>query len=119
MKPQIINLDKYKVAAARREELKYFEPLCVGRRQEGRRTSRDQAGGQETQQRNRSSNVRGDSSVRSIEDVVSENEGIQSLRRRQQSSHMTHVNVHNAYFYAQAKPNTYVEVPDEDQLEVR
>ena len=50
---------------------------------------------------------------------MSENEGIQRLRRRQQSSHMIHVDVHNAYFYAQAKPHTYVEVPDEDQLEVR
>ena len=31
------------------------------------------------------------------------------------SSIMIHVDVHRAYFYAQAKPNTCVEVPDEDQ----
>ena len=30
---------------------------------------------------------------------------------------MRHVDVHSAYFHAQANPNTHVEVPDEDQLE--
>ena len=64
----------------------------VGRCQEGRR----QGGGQGVQQRNRSSHVRGDASVRSIETVdnearsrVSENEGIQRLRRQLQFSHDT------------------------------
>ena len=30
---------------------------------------------------------------------------------------MIHVDIHRAYFHAQAKPNTYVEVPDGDQPE--
>ena len=33
------------------------------------------------------------------------------------SSVMIHVDVHRAYYHAQAKPNTHVEVPDEDQFE--
>ena len=33
------------------------------------------------------------------------------------SSVMIHVDVHRAYFSAQVGPNTYVEVPDEDQTE--
>ena len=33
------------------------------------------------------------------------------------SSVMVHADGHRACLYSQAKPNTYVEVPDEDQLE--
>ena len=45
---------------------------CVDVKKDGRRTSQEQAGGQRVQQRNRSSTVRGDASVKSSEAVENE-----------------------------------------------
>ena len=103
----------YKKVASKRKKWTTTHRQQLGRHQEG----------QGVEQRNRSINVRGDASVRSIEAVDGEAHSTTArtkghkdcARRRQQFGH--HICGHRAHFYAQARPNVCVEVPDEDRVE--